>query len=438
MTLPMMNFPILSFQQANPGLTAADSINKTLGQILQNHEQQIKNQYAPQTFQEALAKAHMENQIMQPQVQYAGRNALADTQYNEQRAPYMNAQLREILEGKIPHEQAESRYLGEQTATLPEKTKAELISAQARQGMAGYYNSPSTKLARILQTPQLLSLIGTNKKVAQNVAQALADTTTQAADLGNQYNSQSPLLQDMTENQGPIEGKVADVPMTGPQLNAYNKVSPTLNDIQQQGKNSRVTLSPNDYEQLSKSVNDVLEKKTTTAQIMNQRQYAGILDNLFDQGSELMPSVVKYAGLAGAGKKGIDALQSSFGKQSKTYQDYLLFSRSLAPILSNEMRRTLGGQASDNEQKIMANLANPSWIDSNPDQALSQYQFLSNVYRNKVNPSLAARPSETLSLLKGGEAKSMSQDNESKIQRYMQKYPGRSREQIITAIQRGK
>ncbi len=218
---------------------------------------------------------------------------------------------------------------------------ADLASKQAR---TNYFNNPIVQMGRALNSPTMESLASTNPTVAKYLASALT----------------------------------AGIPGSG-----------------------QSALTENDYKQLQANLADTLNRKTTTAQIINQRQYAGILDNLFDKGDSLIPDVSKYAGLVGQGQKGIDALKSSFGTSSPEYSNYLLFSRSLAPILSNEMRRTLGGQATDSEQKIMANLANPAWIDSNPVQAMQQYSFLKSVYRSSVNPALAARSSETLSNLKG-------------------------------------
>lgn len=239
--------------------------------------------------------------------------------------------------------------------TMPLQAMGSYYGGLGRMGMSNYYNNPATQISRVINSPAMESLISTNPDVARNIAQSLAGASQKAAGMSG-YG---------TQGQAP-------------------------------------SLTEDDYRQMQGNISDTLNRKTTTAQILNQRQYAGILDNLFDQGSQLMPSVSQYAGLAGKGQKGIDALKSSFGETSPTYQEYLYFSRTLMPSISNEMRRVLGGQATDYEGKLMKNLADPTYIDSNPEQAMKQYQYLVNTYKGSVNPALSSRPTEVLANLKSG------------------------------------
>lgn len=414
MTIPVLNFPMLNFEQANPGFAGAQAMNSLIGQALQNQQQRLQTQYMPQMLQQQAQQAALKTQMMQPEAQYAQPMTLADLALKQAQLPLMQAQVADILTGRVPLEQAQAQEayaqipkLQMETQVLPMQAMGSYLAGMGRMGMANYYNNPATQLARVLNAPAMESLISTNPEVAQNVASALASGSAKAASMANMPagGGMPPTAASLGLVQPPMPSQfspqsaamIPTVMQTGIAQTPGNMAT-----AMQMPQPQMPTLSADDYTQMQQNLSDILERKTTTAQILNQRQYAGILDNLFDRGSQLIPAVAQYAGLAGKGQQGLDALKSSFGETSPQYQDYLYFSRTLAPILSNEMRRTLGGQATDNEQKAMGNLANPTWIDSNPQQAMSQYQFLQSVYRSSVNPALAARPNQTLASLQSG------------------------------------
>ena len=279
---------------------------------------------------------------------------------------------------------ANSNYLNAQTEFMPTKYKLEEEGINAKQKALG--NSPMIAFSRMLSSPQMQSMIATNPQVASDVAKTISLTANKSANnwVSNITSSDNP-----SSNIDSYLQQNNNIPIND------NFIRNNLSEKIKQGD-----ITENDIKSLQKNTADVLEKRKTTANILNQRQYANILDGLFQSGTELMPSVIKYAGIQGKGKKGLDAISSSFGKTSQEYADYLLFTRTVAPNAANEIRRTLGGQATDYEGKVMDSLANPTYWDSDPNMAMKQWNYLTNIYRSKVSPSLALGSSETVANLK--------------------------------------
>ena len=417
----VMNFPMLSYEQANPAMAGVQQGTQTIGDILQNQSKQqmiaeeaIRQKYLDPTLQEALQQQKYQTQIMAPQAQYAPQTTLADLMYKQAQTPNLQAQTGLINQQSKyygPKTMAEIGEANARTSTMPYTALGQYYGGLGKVGMANYYNAPSTRLSRLLNTPEMLSLIQTNPQVAEAVLGGLASTVDTAGGMGQGGGSQSTLpaggnafeqVRSLFPTASQIPGSTLSPAASLPQGMQMPQQQPQAQQITAQQPSTQppnrqpIKVTPQDISAVQKNVADVLEKKTTTANILNQRQYAVILDGLFSSADGLMPSVVQYSGIVGKGKKGIDALKSAFGDTSQEYQDYLLFTRTTAPNLSNEMRRVLGGQATDYEGKVMKNLSDPNYWDSNPQQAMKQYQYLKSVYQTKVGPALAMHPSEAL------------------------------------------
>jgi NACalpha-BTF3-like transcription factor len=194
------------------------------------------------------------------------------------------------------------------------------------------------QVLRSLSSPAMQSLIESNPEVAKEVAQVLANSTHKGALRGVNSGAVAPSEQDIAALQG----------KTG----------------------------------------DYLAKRTSTAQILNQRQYAVVLDSLFEEGTKLMPSVTKYAGAHGKAQLAKDSAKAAMGEIKPQYSEYLQFTNVVAPNVANEMRRVLGGQATDYEAKVMNNLSNPSFWLTNPTLANQQWDFMNNMFKKKISPSL--------------------------------------------------
>jgi hypothetical protein len=380
MGLPVLDVPNPTFEESNPFLAGMKYNAAIRQQQLANQAATIQNQYLGPALAEAQRKAELENQISAPKAEHAEEITLADLLESQNRAKLMGEQA----QWYGPKTQSEMALQGAQTRDLTEllpykiqekKIEAEeaptelqikLMNAMAKQKATDYMTSRQTQMARALRSPELLSLASTNPKIARSLAESLA------ASIGA---TQQP-SQVTAQTQGqPIE------------------VAPAQNVPQQ----SNITDA--DVAAMQRAVADSLVKSTTTAQIQNQRYYANVLDSLFTSGDQLMPSVAKFSGLTGKYGKGESAVKSALGETSPDYSNYLKFTRTLAPALANEMRRTLGGQATDQEIKIMNNVVNPDYWDTNPKQALEQYNYLKELYKMQVSKTIAKTPSEIESSL---------------------------------------
>jgi hypothetical protein len=168
--------------------------------------------------------------------------------------------------------------------------------------------------------------------------------------------------------------------------------------------------SDTDVENFMKYAADAALRKTKTGTQLNQMQYASNLDRFLDQGTQLMPSVIKYAGLAGRFKSAKDALAAASNEMPEDYSNYLNFTRVTVPEAAGEIGRALGRQATDNERQILDKVINPVYWDSNPRMALKQFNFLVDSFRGKygINKSLASSNADIRQQLAGSQSSQQS------------------------------
>jgi hypothetical protein len=338
----------------------------TSAETMQPGKQLMDQLMEMQKFKEALAQQQQKTQQGAIDTKYYEKKSLAELATEAAKAPHMKAQdtesyahsglLREQAKWFGPTAKSDIDYRAAQTQELPKETEAKLIAAKAREGISNYYNNPGTQISRILNNPALQSLVATNPDVRKNIGNILSAATARAAG---------------------------------------NKEAPVLNE--------------KDYAALGDTLANISLKKGTTANIQNQRHYAALLDGIFDEGAKLMPAVSQYVGLARKGKKGLDAMKSTFGSTSKEYSDYLKFTRVNVKLQANEMLRALGKNATDQQSKEMDEIANPDFWDSNPQQAMDQYNYLMHMYKDVINKNLAKSSSQTIGDLAGNGSQS-SQD----------------------------
>lgn len=119
MAIPVEQFQPETFAQANPMLTGFLTVAQALPQIQQQQYQ---------------------NQILAQQAPYAGQLAQAQLATAQQQAPYMQAQIQDILQGVIPQQQAQAAYMS-QGLTPEAIARAQLTGAQGQmaQQVAGIY-----------------------------------------------------------------------------------------------------------------------------------------------------------------------------------------------------------------------------------------------------------------------------------------------------------
>ena len=122
-----------------------------------------------------------------------------------------------------------------------------------------------------------------------------------------------------------------------------------------------------------------LAKKTNTTQALNQQLFAKTAGALYNQGSQFIPSVSKFAGYGGSTKQVIERLKSgSLGTNNPDYLNLLKFQQT-ATNIANELRRQLGANASDAETKIMQQVVSPTLWDKSPAQILSLWKNLGDI-----------------------------------------------------------
>jgi hypothetical protein len=337
MPIPVLNFPYQDFEQANPGIVGASYANDLLAKAIENQKNIVSSRYMQPHLDEQLQQLKLNTDILRPKAQYANQFTEAELAQSLMNAPRVKAEIDRIYKSEIPLGQAHAGYYNAQEELLPDK----LALGKARLNQSLNRFGPEALTLRSLQSPQMQALISSNPEIAHNVAQLLAN-----------------------------------VSQKGMPANGIN------------AQQSSIQLTPDDISSLQEKTADVLTKRTATAQVLNQRQYAIVLDSLFDEGSKLMPSVVSYAGAQGKVNLAKDAARASLGEVSPRYSEYLQFTNVVAPNTANEMRRVLGGQATDYEAKVMNNLSNPSFWLTNPKLAMEQWNFMQNMFRKKIGPAL--------------------------------------------------
>lgn len=445
MAVQAQTFPLLNFQQANPGLQGAQA-----GMGLM--QQGMQTAYLPQQLQQQLLQKQIANQLSQIQLQYAPQMTQADLAYKQAQTPNLQAQTQgqEITNQYLPQSlQSDIALKQAQALATPYTAMGTYYGGIGRMGMANYYNNPATALSRVLNSPSMQSLISTNPDVAKNVTNALSAVSTRAAQmgqqgqpgqppqipqLGQQQAQQNPLQQmgqSMQQGQQPQQASQGSqgygLPTVQQLSNPYNPQQ--NNQLMTNGTDASVPSAPIDnnnlttfdYNQMQQNNNDSLLKKTRTPQMINQSQYSAVLDNLLDEGAQLMPAVSKYTGISGMLKKVGDSVESALGHTSQDYSDYMNFTHITAPNTANEIRRVLGGQATDYEGRMMTNISNPSYWDSNPKQAMQQYKYLTNLYKNRVSPIITGSPSANLKNMQQNSSPS-SQYSDTDLQYTAQKY----------------
>jgi hypothetical protein len=151
------------------------------------------------------------------------------------------------------------------------------------------------------------------------------------------------------------------------------------------GINSQqVPITADDVANAQDATMSNLIKKNSTSAILNQRQYGDILSGLSDQMQETLPQIKQYFGLVGKGKLTWDSLKK---EKPEEYQKYYDFMTAYAPAYANELKRMMGGQATDQESALMESMTNPDWNLANGEMAIKRFEALRGI-ESRVRQSL--------------------------------------------------
>jgi len=392
-------FPLLSFDQANPVLTGMNRMETLKNLAMQTQQLGIQNQFLPQSLAEQLRGASIGNDLKDVELQYAPQMTQAQLAMLRAQPNLINAQANEA-NAKVPLYGAQTNLTNAEVPYVGLKYTAPFLSAQANLLKAG--TGVSNSFRNWSQTPEGSALIQSNPGLAQAVFSSMSGQSG-LLNSGIAGGGVSPSMQNLlsaTGSPGAPQQQLPSITLPG-----TTPAAPAGAASGQPAANMNAPI-PDNISAVQNASQDTYAKKVLTANQRNQQLYASILDNLFQGAQPLMDSVTGYAGLAGRAKLQQDRVQASLGKTPSDYQNYLNFTRNYATNIANEMRRTLGGQATDSEQKLMANVSNPAYWDSNPDLAMQQFKSLQDMYRQRVNPALTQTPSQTRAKLSGASAQS--------------------------------
>lgn len=163
-----------------------------------------------------------------------------------------------------------------------------------------------------------------------------------------------------------------------------NSQQPTMGNPQQNINSQQVPITDDDIANAQDATMSNLIKKNSTTAILNQRQYGDILSGLSDQMQETLPQIKQYFGLVGKGKLTWDSLKK---EKPEEYQKYYDFMTAYAPAYANELKRMMGGQATDQESALMDSMTNPDWNLANGEMAIKRFEALRGI-ESRVRQSL--------------------------------------------------
>lgn len=333
MPIPVDYFQPLSFEQANPILAGIQA-----GQNI--FSQGVQNAYAPQTLAAQLQHALLQNQNLGITNQY----------------------LPQDLQTQIALRQAQTGETGAQTGLINQQTQ-NAKNFPVQQGIAGQMayldylgrtqgtNSPSYQMSKALLNAQMQEQLARAAYFGSNV---------QFKNLPNAVKDQM------------IAGGAPIGTMTTPNINLNNP---------QQGAGSPATVQNFGTNYNSPAIQDVAAsgaiKGTVPGTIQNQRYYSQSFDNQIQPWLQKLPEISNYAGLAGKANLAADKYATAFGLQnSPQYQDWNSFVNAASDLAGNELRRSLGVNASVSEKQDLKNLMDPAYWNENPSNALSRFNAI--------------------------------------------------------------
>jgi len=138
---------------------------------------------------------------------------------------------------------------------------------------------------------------------------------------------------------------------------------------------------------------DVMLKKSSSTQGLNQQRYAATAENLLSQGEPYLDSIAKYSGILGTARGNIDAVRNVLGEDTPDYQDYLYFTRAIVPAAASEFMRAMGVNASDTQKQLYMDVVNPTNWDTAPQTAIKNYKRMLQLMKS-VGSIVRQSPSE--------------------------------------------
>jgi hypothetical protein len=420
-------FPILSFEQLNPGLTSASAIQKLFNQALLNQEQYTANQYQPKNLEEALRGSKLKNSLSEVELQYAPEKARAGinnmnastglmgsqtrkTDVETKFAPFKNLvdalkaqqqfgrfgnayQFRQLLQNADP------ALRNTIIAQHPEEYSAmvsDLMSKSAQQESSGGSALLNKMMGQLFPQQDKLTLSNQDQQRLAN------------SGLAQQAGMNSPMQQNQSPyfNDEELASELQNNPellkaMMSQHLNAPNQQSqsspqntpvpgqPNLADIFKQAAPQPATLPVNQQmanmygnkdqenaDQLKRAAELSANKKLTTTKTWNQLEGGiQILDMLKDPG--FLAKAKSASTYAGALRKGPEFIARLSQENPKALMDYESFKSHDIPAVLNRFKGVEGMGSTDAQRQELHNMYEAmSKASSNPEQFMIQLDLL--------------------------------------------------------------
>lgn len=379
--------PQFSPADAFSGLDAASKIENTnlaaaqaYNQNQQALAQAIKNKYLGNMQQAALdsARAGAEQQ-----------EALASTAFpNAEYAMQQNAATAKYADPMQAAKVAVQRTLANQQEGVANQANATATMTQAtvpyaKYIVAGKYYGPMANYIKALQsgltTAQFQALAAQKGQAGQPYANAQLNYNNLIANTLNNPSSALPNA------------------IGAPQENQQNIPGMPQNNVASQNSSGRQQLL-NALQNYAQSKN-IME--TTPKNIQQQIYMEAQVRNLLKSAAPQIQSVQKFTGLVGQYKGNQQkAISYLGGEQSPDYINYQLAKTQTLPIMANEIRRLLGSNPSNAENKTLEAATAANLATASPQQVMSLYENLNNILNTtstSINKSMASAYNEGIS-----------------------------------------
>lgn len=334
MALPIDYFQPETFAQANPFIAGFGAGQDLIGQGLQNQGAQYANQiasvnaqYAQPMAQQNLLNSQLNNQILQPQAQYAPQMTLADLALKQEMPKYYGA-LSGEAGSRAAMNFAQTNILKQQTPYLVQKAQADV------------YSDPM--LTRANQMAMAQQAAQSNPNLAQGLG--MMGLGNQGGFGGQQMPMASPAAMGAGMSTGMMQPRIQPNTMNAPRMMSGNPMqnylmfgSPLSPYMQMQlqaygkGLDTQQTAQANDY---SKQLDEASQSAKTSNQISTiVKQFQDGYQNTNLVGAALghIPAITNEAQQTDNAARQLQALSAKDLNPAKLTNQELSFAGSLKP-----------------------------------------------------------------------------------------------------------
>lgn len=373
-----VNFQPESPAQANPVIGGMNAGQDFLTQTLKNQMLNQQAQINPQFLQAQLANQLAQNATLNINNKYLPQTDTANIGLTNAQANLANAQ----------------------TKFFPMTATGGLYRGLGDYMRGAYLMNPAIWASKFQNDPQFQALMASNPYLAKQFTSIMGNSL-QTPILPN-FNMGMPSVNNQGQGSLPQMSQNPGANVAAPQNQQSQQMPPQTQNYLPSTLQNLYQPTSNDVSAVQDAATSRLTKETVPTQIANQRYYEQSVENLLGQVAPDMPAISQYAGLAGKANMTIDKYAASTNTQSSPqYRTFNNFVTTQLPIISNEMRRAFGGQATEGERESMEMISNPVNWRNNPSLAISKFNTLVNTLRANAS-ALSQSPAQNLNSLKAG------------------------------------